>query len=128
VSTGGWPVTGSDAAYRAATAVWPFALSTVSAKTRRTCRYTRSTINCVGRMNGRRLSDPAPPTSTAPSGSQDSGRTYVVRFYIHVYSHKLQLCLQCFDAVGHPVCKKTEGGVLAWLSVWSEVQTCIWPS
>jgi len=20
------------------------------------------------------------------------------------------------------------GGVLAWLSVWSEVQTCIWPS
>jgi len=32
---------------------------------------------------------------------------------------------------GHPACKKTEwlsGGVLAWLSVWSEVQTCIWPS
>ena len=29
---------------------------------------------------------------------------------------------------GHPVCKKTSGGVLAWLSVWSMVQTCIWPS
>ena len=29
---------------------------------------------------------------------------------------------------GHPVCKKLSGGVLAWLSVWSEVQTCIWPS
>jgi len=29
---------------------------------------------------------------------------------------------------GHPVCKKQSGGVLAWLSVWSEVQTCIWPS
>jgi len=28
---------------------------------------------------------------------------------------------------GHPACKKS-GGVLAWLSVWSEVQTCIWPS
>jgi len=28
----------------------------------------------------------------------------------------------------HPVCKKLSGGVLAWLSVWSEVQTCIWPS
>jgi len=28
----------------------------------------------------------------------------------------------------HPACKKTSGGVLAWLSVWSEVQTCIWPS
>ena len=29
---------------------------------------------------------------------------------------------------GHPACKKLIGGVLAWLSVWSEVQTCIWPS
>jgi len=26
---------------------------------------------------------------------------------------------------GHPACKKPSGGVLAWLSVWSEVQTCI---
>ena len=29
---------------------------------------------------------------------------------------------------GHPACKKLSGGVLAWLSVWSEVQTCIQPS
>jgi len=29
---------------------------------------------------------------------------------------------------GHPVCKNLSGGVLAWLSVWSEVQTCIWRS
>ena len=29
---------------------------------------------------------------------------------------------------GHPACKKLSGGVLAWLSVWSEVQTCICPS
>jgi len=29
---------------------------------------------------------------------------------------------------GRPACKKLSGGVLAWLSVWSEVQTCIWPS
>ena len=29
---------------------------------------------------------------------------------------------------GHPACKKLSGRVLAWLSVWSEVQTCIWPS
>ena len=28
----------------------------------------------------------------------------------------------------HPACKKQSGGVLAWLSVWSELQTCIWPS
>ena len=44
------------------------------------------------------------------------------------------LCLQCFDPVGWAagrasgLQKKLSGGVLAWLSVWSEVQTCIWPS
>ena len=25
----------------------------------------------------------------------------------------------------HPACKKLSGGALTWLSVWSEVQTCI---
>ena len=45
----------------------------------------------------------------------------------------LRDCLQCFDAVGWAAgrasgLKKLSGGVLAWLSVWSEVQTCIWPS
>jgi len=29
---------------------------------------------------------------------------------------------------GHLACKKLSGGVLVWLSVWSEMQTCIWPS
>ena len=29
---------------------------------------------------------------------------------------------------GHPVCKKTEWWVLTWLSVWGQVQICIWPS
>ena len=29
---------------------------------------------------------------------------------------------------GHPACKKLSRGVLAWLSVSSEVQSCIWPS
>jgi len=29
---------------------------------------------------------------------------------------------------GHPASKNMSGGVLAWLSVWREVQTCIWPS
>jgi len=28
----------------------------------------------------------------------------------------------------HPACKKLSAGVLAWLSVWSEVQTCVWSS
>jgi len=26
---------------------------------------------------------------------------------------------------GHPACKKLSGGVLPWLSVWSEMQTCM---
>ena len=29
---------------------------------------------------------------------------------------------------GNPACEKLNSGVLAWLSVWSEVQTCIRPS
>ena len=29
---------------------------------------------------------------------------------------------------GRPACKKLSGGLLASLSVWREVQTCIWPS
>jgi len=29
---------------------------------------------------------------------------------------------------GNPACKKLSGLLLAWLSIWREVQTCIWPS
>jgi len=29
---------------------------------------------------------------------------------------------------GHLACKNLSGGVLAWLFVWSDVQTCIWLS
>jgi len=29
---------------------------------------------------------------------------------------------------GHPACKKLSGGVLAWLSLWGKMQTCIWTS
>ena len=29
---------------------------------------------------------------------------------------------------GYPVCKNLSGMVLMWLSVWSEVRTCIWPA
>ena len=57
----------------------------------------------------------------------------------YVHENVLDLCiaLACaFSALtllvgwqeGHPACKKLSGEVLAWLSVWSEVQTCIRPS
>jgi len=52
------------------------------------------------------------------------------------YHLTVHLALAAFSALtllvgqqeGHLACKKLSGGVLAWLPVWSEVQTCIWPS
>jgi len=50
-----------------------------------------------------------------------------------IYLLTLGHCLQYFDTVGWAAgracgCKKLSGEVLAWFSVWSKVQTCIWPS
>jgi len=56
---------------------------------------------------------------------------YIRMFFFKILTSGLclcVLCLQCFVTVGHPAYKNLSGGVLAWLSVWSEVQTCIWPS
>jgi len=38
------------------------------------------------------------------------------------------LMLFIWQQEGRPACKKLSGRVLAWLSVWSEEQTCILPS
>ena len=56
-----------------------------------------------------------------------------INVFIHVFC---TLAYHAFSALmllvgwqeGHPACKKLSGGVLTWLSVWSEVQTCVWPS
>jgi len=53
-----------------------------------------------------------------------------------IMSHWFSVICYAFSALtllvgwqeGHPACKKLSGGVLTWLSVWSEVQTSIWPS
>jgi len=50
---------------------------------------------------------------------------YIYVIYINAFS---ALTLLVGQQEGHPACKKLSGGVLAWLSVWSEMQTCIWPS
>ena len=64
-------------------------------------------------------------------------RNLLTLFYcVRAYPRILRSCISTFSALtllagqqeGHPACKKLSGGVLAWLSVWSEVQTCIWPS
>jgi len=49
-------------------------------------------------------------------------------FLVKTYKFKhewVALTLLVGRQEGHPACKKLSGGVLAWLSVWCEVQTCI---
>jgi len=61
---------------------------------------------------------------------------YTLNYTLINISHTEAFSAQAFSALtllvgrqeGHPACKKQSGGVLAWLSVCSEVQTCIWPS
>jgi len=52
---------------------------------------------------------------------------FVYYFFYWVYAFSA-LTLLVGRQEGHPACKKLSGGVLAWLSVWSDVQTCICPS
>jgi len=56
-------------------------------------------------------------------------------FVVYCYHFVVYCSLCCYSAFspltlleGHPACKKQSGGVLAWLSAWSAVQTCIRPS
>jgi len=54
--------------------------------------------------------------------------TVTLWFYCSVACPFSALMLLVGRQEGHPACKKLSGGVLAWLSVWSELQTCIWSS
>jgi len=79
--------------------------------------------------------------SMSPAVLRDHNKIYIAPAfslgpnYIN-YIYLLAYLLTAFSALtllvgrqeGHPACKKLSGGVLAWLSVWSKVQTCIWPS
>ena len=49
----------------------------------------------------------------------------VIFMFVYVFAFSA-LTLLVGRQEGHPACKKHKsGGVLVWLSVWSEVQTCI---
>jgi len=50
-----------------------------------------------------------------------------IQLYFTTFSFSALTLLVAWQE-GHLDCKKLSGGVLAWLCVWSEVQTCIWPS
>ena len=66
-------------------------------------------------------------TSLVPAHPGSPGQRAVKRVYV-VFSASTLLVGRL---EGHPACKKLSAGsagVLAWLSAWSEVQTCIWPS
>ena len=73
--------------------------------------------------------------STRFIGAKEQGYNVGSEYY-HFLSPVIKIAGYAFSALtllvdrqeGHPACKKLSGGVLAWLSVWSELQTCIWPS
>ena len=86
------------------------------------------------RMANRRRSSSAENRGHA-EGTEEQTHTHRHRFYIPSIIKDCIIIIS-FSALtllvgrqeGHPVCKKLSGGVLVWLSVWSEVQTCIRPS
>jgi len=62
-----------------------------------------------------------------PADEQEMLIVIVILVYVYVNAFSALTLLVGWQE-GHPACKKLSGGMLAWLSVWSEVQTCIWPS
>jgi len=60
--------------------------------------------------------------STCSATSDDRSATSLSS----ITSRWLRFCFHWFGRA--PGCKKLSSEVLAWLSVWSEVQTCTWPS
>jgi len=63
-------------------------------------------------------------------GQKDIGKKSQVVWCTHLLFHDLSCAFSALTLLvgrqeGHPACKKLSGGVLAWLSVWSELQTCI---
>ena len=78
---------------------------------------------------------------THKMAAETSWQRYMERNYVTVtlciyFVTAVCSCVLAFSALtllvgrqeGHPACKNLSGEVLAWLSVWSKVQTCIWPS
>ena len=70
----------------------------------------------------------ASPISAADQSviRQSMYTTFSYHFLLFLYCSVLTLLVGRQE--GHPACKKLSCGVLVWLSVSSEVQTCIWPS
>ena len=50
----------------------------------------------------------------------------ILHWYVIKPTMSSQMCLQCFDTIRWAAGESDV--VLAWLSLWREVQICIWPS
>jgi len=68
------------------------------------------------------------PTQVVPDERQLNGGVCVCVCNSEGSSAFSALTLLVGRQKGHQACKKLSGRVLVWLSVWSEVQTCIQPS
>jgi len=64
---------------------------------------------------------------TSQDDERGAGRRHAPAAQVqhHLYIVSALMTLLVGRQEGHPACKELSGGVLAWLSVWSEVQTCI---
>ena len=71
------------------------------------------------------LSTPSPQLQHYCKIKTDAYQMVLISTRLNAFS---ALMLLVGQQEGHPACKKLSGGVLALLSLWSEVQTCIWPS
>ena len=94
---------------------------------RRNCRLAYGPTNCILYWNENYNVD-----STVRFHSIWPGKSIQVDFTITIWD-ALSVAFSALTLLvgwqeGHQACKKLSGEVLAWLSVWSEVQTCIWPS
>ena len=89
-------------------------------------RYIYDFDNCnEGLLSQQLLSHPS--NSTIPFGSADSVCGQFIQPIYETLAFSA-LTLLVGRQEGHPACKKLSSEVLAWLSVWCEVQTCTWPS
>ena len=67
------------------------------------------------------------------SMTEAADRVMISVKFLYMYHYALitfsALALLVGRQKGHLACKKNlRGGLLAWLSAWSKLQTCIWPS
>jgi len=72
-------------------------------------------------------------TDTMPAPRHSIIDVYLLYYYYYMAVPDSYLAFSALTLLvgrqeGHPACKKLSGEVLAWLSVRSKVQICMWPS